>query len=280
MKERASQTAGGSVDAAAEWRAPTTGMTLGLLLFETISGLAIYLFPFSVFNQYSVLLHTLIGSLMIVPVGWYLGRHWWRRFRGNFNHYQLLGYFSAAALLVLVVGGVVLTCPALFHLRIDYTWDIIHIIATFVFSAALGAHLGTLLCRRSNNDTVRRRMRQAYAACVGWTAVWAGGALAACVMLAWSYQPIDLDHAFPSDYSFKYGTDRPFAPSLARTDMAAVRDRLQSRILSALTAEQGRFFMANFRTDPQKHEGWVTVAKRLRDGMELDDGQQARVGAA
>ena len=280
MKELTNRTASGSVDTASEWSASSTGMTLGLLLFETISGLAIYLFPFSVFNQYSVLLHTLIGSLMIVPVGWYLGRHWWRRFRGNFNHYQLLGYFSAAALLVLVVSGVVLTWQALFHVRIDYTWDIIHIIVTFMFIAALGAHLGTLLCRRSSNDTVRRRMRQAYAACVGWTAVWAGGALAACVMLAWSYRPVDLDHAFPSDYSFKYGIDRPFAPSLARTDMAAVRDRLQSRILTALTAEQGRFFMANFRTDPQKHEGWVTVAKRLCDGMELDDGQQARVGTA
>ncbi len=280
MKERTSRTAAGSIDAASEWSAPTTGMTLGLLLFETISGLAIYFVPFSVFNQYSVLLHTLIGSLMIVPLGWYLARHWRRRFRGNFNHYQLLGYLSAAGLLVLTVSGVVLTGQALLHVRIDYTWDLIHIIVTFVFIAALGAHLGTLLLRRSNNDVVRRRIREAYAACAGWTALWGGGALAACAMLAWSYRPIDLDRGFPANYSFKYGTDRPFAPSLARKNMAAVRDGLKSRILTALTDEQGRFFEANFKMDPQKHEGWVTVAKRLCDGMELDADQQARARTA
>ena len=35
MKKQTSRTAAGSVDAASEWSAPTTGMTLGLLLFVT-----------------------------------------------------------------------------------------------------------------------------------------------------------------------------------------------------------------------------------------------------
>ena len=40
----------GRVDAAVEWRRGLTGVTMGLLLFETITGLAIYVLPFSVFE--------------------------------------------------------------------------------------------------------------------------------------------------------------------------------------------------------------------------------------
>ena len=71
-----------SQETAAEWRRPLTGAVLGLLLFETLTGLSIYLWSFSIFNQFAVLTHTGLGILMAWPVGWYLGRHWWRRFRG------------------------------------------------------------------------------------------------------------------------------------------------------------------------------------------------------
>jgi len=146
-----------SLDAAAEWSRPLSGITLGLLLFESITGLAIYLLPFSEFNQFGVLLHTVLGVAMVAPVGWYVAQHWWRRFRGNFNHYQLLGYVSAVALIVLFVTGFVLTWQAMFGVRIGYAWDLVHNIVGFVFVAGLGAHLLTLLLRRSNNAEVKAR---------------------------------------------------------------------------------------------------------------------------
>ena len=102
----------GRVDAAAEWKHWLTGLTIGLLLYETLSGLAIYLAPFSVLNQFGVLWHTAIGVLMVVPTGWYLGRHWWLRFRSKFNHYQLLGYIAALTLIAVFVSGFVLTWQA------------------------------------------------------------------------------------------------------------------------------------------------------------------------
>ena len=52
------------LDAAAEWRHWLTGLTLALLLFETVTGLSIYLLKFSVFNQFSVLWHTAVGVAM------------------------------------------------------------------------------------------------------------------------------------------------------------------------------------------------------------------------
>jgi len=176
-----------AVDAAAEWRRPLTGVTLGLLAFESLSGLAIYLLPFSEFNQFGVLLHTALGLAMVVPVGWYLGQHWWRRFRGKFNHFQLLGYVSAACFIVLFVSGVVLTWQASFGVRISSTWDLVHIVVGFVFMAALGAHLVTLLVRKSNNAEVRERLRSAYRRCAAHSFLWCGVPTAACVALASSY---------------------------------------------------------------------------------------------
>ena len=47
---------------AREWQQRLLYTVAGLLLFETLTGLAIYLLPFSVPNQVMVLLHTIVGS--------------------------------------------------------------------------------------------------------------------------------------------------------------------------------------------------------------------------
>ncbi|MEE9296160.1 MAG: multiheme c-type cytochrome [Phycisphaerae bacterium] len=206
-----------NIDAAAEWRRPSTGVTLGLLLFETISGLAIYLLPFSVFNQYGVLLHTVIGVLMVAPVGWYLGQHWLRRFRGKFNHYQLLGYLSAAALLVLSVTGLVLTWQGLFGVRISYGWDLVHLVVGLVLVFVLGAHLLTLWLRKVNAPEAAASMRAAKRT---FLQICGGSTIALLLLQAIPsilYSEAPIHNEFPDDYSWKYGKDRPFAPSLVQT---------------------------------------------------------------
>ncbi len=49
---------------------------MAVLLFETVTGLAITLAPFYPAVQYSVLIHSAIGALTLVPVAWYCLRHW------------------------------------------------------------------------------------------------------------------------------------------------------------------------------------------------------------
>ncbi|MDP6891268.1 MAG: hypothetical protein QF471_08045, partial [Phycisphaerales bacterium] len=55
------------VDAVAEWRSKLTKVSTGLLAYETLTGLAILVLPFSPFNQFNVLLHTIFGVAMIAP---------------------------------------------------------------------------------------------------------------------------------------------------------------------------------------------------------------------
>ena len=52
---------------ALEWRSPLSIFVGGLLCFEAITGLWIWLLPFSVSSQMSVLVHTAAGILFLVP---------------------------------------------------------------------------------------------------------------------------------------------------------------------------------------------------------------------
>ncbi len=267
-------------NAAREWRHPLTGATMGLLLFETVTGLSIYLLPFSNLNQFSVLLHTVLGVLMLAPVGWYVMRHWRQRYRGKFSHYQFLGYFSLAALLVLIVTGLVLTWQGLFGRRIGLTWDLVHIVATFVLILGLGAHLATLLARRTNHPPTRRMMSLARWSCLAQSAAWSGGLVGVCLVASAAYREPSLVEAFPADYSFRYGVDRPFAPSLARKDMRAVEQRLRAGVVDALSPAQAGVFLAGYTPDPNEHVGVVGVAERLIGGFDLDARQRDQIDAA
>ncbi len=204
-------------EAAAEWRRPLTGLVLALLLFETLTGLAIYFLPFSVFNQFGVLLHTVAGLLMTVPMGWYLGRHLWRRVGGKLSHYQLLGYISAAALLIVFVSGFVLTWQATFGIRISYTWSQVHLVTSVVMAFALVVHLTTLWLRKVNAPEAVAVLRSAKRAFLQRTLAISLGLMALHFGVSVLYRQPEANNDFPADYSWKFGKDRPFAPSLVRT---------------------------------------------------------------
>ncbi len=207
----------GRVDAAAEWRHWLTGLTMGVLVFETLTGLAIFLLSFSIWNQFSVLWHTAVGVVTLPPIAWYLGRHWWRRFRGKFNHYQLLGYVTAVLLLAIIVSGFVLTWQAIFETRIAYVWDQIHLITGLAFVAVLVAHTVMLWIRKVYNPAAATALKGAKRS---FLVQCFGGAVALLVLHTGSaalYRAPAMNNEFPDDYSWKYGEDRPFAPSLVQT---------------------------------------------------------------
>jgi hypothetical protein len=51
-----------------------------------------------------------------------------------------------------------------------------------------------------------------------------GTLFAITALLVYAYEPVKLINEFPDDYSYLYGKDRPFAPSLARTSSGGVFD--------------------------------------------------------
>ncbi|MCL6507867.1 MAG: cytochrome b/b6 domain-containing protein, partial [Bryobacteraceae bacterium] len=203
----------------AGWRSPWAILTAGGVSFLTLSGLFILFGPFSVPNQVNVLVHTALGIVFLIPCGWYLVRHFRDYWRTPWSHNLLLGYLGGAAVLVCAVSGVVLSIQAAFDVRISYAWDTVHIVSTFATLAFVVPHLVVLIVRarraRNAGDTSPVPQAQGH---FGRGVAWlTAGGVALVTLLAYAYTPVRLNHRFPEDYSYRYGKDRPFAPSLART---------------------------------------------------------------
>ena len=217
-------------DSMLEWRRKLLICVSGLLVFETLTGLSIYLLPFSVSNQVMVLLHTAIGLVFLVPFAWYQIRHWRLYQPRRMSHVKLTGYFAMGATIVAIVSGLVLTWQAVFQTRISYGWDLMHIVATFALIASVLPHVVVLIVRaaRPENGALTAPILAGAKRFGMGTLIVAAPLFVAVALLAWAYEPPALVNELPADYSYVYGPDRPFAPSLARTSTG---DAFDSRSL-------------------------------------------------
>ena len=116
-----------SYDRVRRWKSRLTILVAALLLFETVSGLAIWLLPFSVPVQMTVLVHTVGGVLLLVPYGYYQIRHWLTYRHRPLDWIKLTGYLSMGATSLALVSGGVLTYQALFTRAIGDSWDLLHL---------------------------------------------------------------------------------------------------------------------------------------------------------
>ena len=201
------------------WTSPLAKITMGLVALEAVTGLAIRFGPFHTAVQWGVLVHTAAGFGMLIPVCWYSAAHWLDYRKQAFSDVVLLGYVTAAALLVCCVSGGVVTFEALWGLRTLPFWRNTHLISTFVVLGGVGAHvlLAVPRARKSAElGLIPAFARQASAI--------AGVGLAIAAILAVAYPGTRYVNEFPKDYSFPLGKDRPFAPSLARTSTGGAFD--------------------------------------------------------
>jgi hypothetical protein len=209
-----------------EWKQKLLLFVSGVLVFESITGLLIYFLPFSVSNQVNVLLHTMVGLVFILPYIWYQVRHWMVHNAKKMNHFKLSGYVLMVLTIVLTVSGVVLTYQALYTTNIKPGWQLTHIVTTFAFIAFFIFHIIFILIRDAKYRALEAikpviKAQKRY----GWqlfVLVLGFGAFAAVWSL--SYQPIEWNNEFPEDYSYVFGEDRPFAPSLATTSSGEAFD--------------------------------------------------------
>ncbi|HEX5138810.1 MAG TPA: multiheme c-type cytochrome [Planctomycetota bacterium] len=212
------------------------GWSLRTVLLGTfyllVTGLVILLAPFGRAAQASVLLHTLLGILFLVPFFAYLLPHFIARWRDKLSHLLLLGYMAGTVLLAVVLSGIILTVQAAFGSRISYGWDLAHIITGCAVGAIVVVHMATAV-RRAHKGEGRFATKLIVGAVAGALVLsagtWLGGGLLAATGLR---QPL------PEAYGFRYG-DNPFAPSLARTDwfQRLEKDRAYKALLESLAQD-------------------------------------------
>jgi hypothetical protein len=194
------------------WSSLLARATGAILLFELVSGLAITLGPFRAATEWGLLLHTVVGVVTIAPLAWYLVRHWKDYADQALSDVLLLGYVGIGALAICLVSGLLVTWQAVLGIKTSSWLRYVHLISTLLTVAATVPHIFIAWWRRRRAEPSRGAS--------GWLGASAavtvvGVGLVAAFTLA--YSGTKYRNTFPSDYSYAFGKDRPFAPSLAHT---------------------------------------------------------------
>ena len=208
-----------------QWDSILTISAAGSLGFLAVSGLAIWLLPFSLFTQAAVLLHAAAGLVVSAPVVWYAVHHWrlYRQYQLTFI--KLLGYFTVLVLAVCVASGIVLTWQAIVGVRTGAGWRALHrwtTIGVIVFAVTHVIAVVWRDLRLRNADAAARLAAVRRRFSMGTTLGTAAPFLLVFAVAAVSRGPSG-PRDFPPDYEMwepknpLYGENRPFAPSLART---------------------------------------------------------------
>lgn len=195
------------------WVSWLAKISMAALVFEAASGLVITFAKFHAAIQWSVIVHTVVGVATLLPLAWYCYVHWLDYRRYAMSQIVVLGYVGVVALLVCSISGVVLTWQGLFGVRTAGWMRQTHLISTFVTLGTILPHLvfSFLHVRQTGKaGAVPAFLIQTFGATILGMVVIGG------LSLAYPGQPYV--NVFPKDYNFIYGKDRPFAPSLAKTD--------------------------------------------------------------
>lgn len=200
------------------------GWMAGVTVFVALTGLGIWLLPFSVGTQMAVLMHTALGLAIVVPFTIWQLKHWLatrktpRRFR-KFCAYT--GFWSLA---VTTVSGIVLTWQAMFSLNSSHLWDRVHLWSGLLSLPFIAYHVWPHKKKEPANalNVLPAFLKPDYSALRrGMWKVTMGTAIALLLVLGVAtiaYRAPDYRHyKLASTYNWTYGKN-PFAPSLATTE--------------------------------------------------------------
>ncbi len=201
------------------WLPLLARVSAGVLLFETVTGLAISFAPFHPAIEWGILVHTAVGGATVVLLAWYIAQHWLDYRSQALSDVVLLGYAAGSALAACGISGLVITAQALFGIRTSLAWRDLHLISTLAIVATAAAH-GILAFLRGRKVRTTEGAGRLLGAAVAATAA----GLALIAILTAAYSGTRYVNRFPKDYSFLYGKDRPFAPSLAQTSTGGALD--------------------------------------------------------
>jgi Domain of unknown function (DUF4405)/Cytochrome c554 and c-prime len=203
----------------------------GVLIFLALSGLAIWLLPFSVPIQVSVLAHTIVGLLILIPLTIWQLSHWLATRKTQRSFRKLCAYTGFWTMAAVVVSGLVLSWQSAFGLYTSHPWDQLHLWTGIAALPFLGYHVWPRAKKDAQNathslnafDTNGHQVLQDFRP--GRRHMWAMSVLTVAALVATvgvlagvyaAYAPDFSHYKLAADYKLPYGKD-PFAPSMAKT---------------------------------------------------------------
>lgn len=209
-----------ALNADSQWTSRLLYSVAGLLLFELLTGLSIYLLPFSVANQVMVLMHTAAGLVFMFPYFWYQYKHWLNYKDRPLNEFSVTGYAGMISVTIAISSGVVLTYQALFQTSIQLIWKNLHILSTFLMIGAVLPHVILIIWRDSRVQAASSRFKERIRSqkFFGFNSIYIVFIQFALVgLFMFAYSSFGSKKPVPENYSYHQNSDSPFYPSLAAT---------------------------------------------------------------
>ena len=216
---------GGTAAATDGWASRLVVVVGAMIVLETVTGLWIWLGPFSLGAQIQLIVHTVVGFLFIGPYLYYQVKHWLVWWRQTVTPAMVLGYFLMIAVLTSMVTGILLTWQAAMGPRIAPLVDLIHLVSGIGTVVLLFVHLGLAWWRRRHSAAAGNPLAVAQRRFCLRSLVAIFGPLAPMVVVIALVRTEPQVFDVPDGYSLPVYTQQfeeyrgnPFAPSYARTE--------------------------------------------------------------
>lgn len=198
-----------------------SGWVIGILAFVALSGVAVWVLPFSVGAQTSVLFHTLFGLTLLIPFARWQLSHWLATREAPRSFRKTCAYTGFWLLAASCVSGLIVTLQALFALRVQGIWDRLHLGSGILALPFLAYHVYPA---RSRQAVLETGVAAAADASVAPRRMWIRAttvslALIALVVIATllAYRTPPYDRYVPQPTYQSASVGGPFSPSFATT---------------------------------------------------------------
>ncbi|NCF14852.1 MAG: hypothetical protein GWP62_06040 [Gammaproteobacteria bacterium] len=255
-----------------DFRSLLTWIASGLLIYLLVSGALVFWLPFGVYAQYSVIVHSMAGVLALLPVGIIVGLHWRRRESSIAGYPALLAKASIAILILGLGSGLAIVVQSVFGRAVADFWWLVHQWSALGFGIMLFLHLLPILIRYANTPSTPRRIARRWF--LAAAAVLLVMPLALTDWLAGQVEQAEDFQAFPSNYVWRYGDDRPFWPSRARIANVPWEAQLHEGILGLFSETERESLRMSMAELQESRGGPLERFKRAAAPMALDADRQ------
>ena len=258
-----------------DFRTLLTWIASGLLLYLLVSGALIFWLPFGVYAQYSVIVHSVAGVLALLPVAIIVVMHWRRRDASIAGKPAALAKVGVVVLAISLASGLAIVLQSVLGRQVDDVWWLAHQLSALAFGAVLFLHLLPILARYANTPSTPRRIARRWFLLAA--AVLLAAPLGITSWLAGEVETVPRFQAFPDDYAWRYGEDRPFWPSRARIEGSPWEQEIRAGLTGMFGEEERERLLSSMADDSDKQAGPLDRLRQEASLMTLAEDRQQQV---